>query len=149
MRLNQAGRDLIKRFEGCKLKAYRCAAGVLTIGYGHTGDDVYVGQQISQEEAVALLNADLDKFVTGVEKLVTVDLNDNQFSALVSLAFNIGLGNLKKSNLLKKVNAKDFIGALESWLKWNKAGGKVLKGLTARREAEKELFLKGPCLHCV
>lgn len=149
MRLNQAGRDLIKRFEGCKLKAYRDSVGILTIGYGHTGDDVTVGQQISQQEADNLLNSDLDKFCKGVECVVTTELNDNQFSALVALAYNIGLGNLKKSNLLKKLNARDFSGALESWLKWNKAGGQVLKGLTARREAEKQLFLAGTCLHCV
>lgn len=141
MKLNKAGRDLIKRFEGLKLKSYYCPAGVLTIGYGHTGKDVTVGQQITQVEAERLLNADLDKFVPGVESLLKVVLTDNQFSALVALAYNIGLGNLKKSTLLKKVNASDFTGAVESWLKWNKAGGKVLKGLTARREAETQLFL--------
>jgi len=141
MKLNRAGRDLIKRFEGLRLKSYYCPAGVLTIGYGHTGKDVVVGQQISQVEAERLLNADLDKFVPGVEKLLTVELTDNQFSALIALAYNIGLGNLKKSTLLKKINASDFTGAVESWLKWNKAGGKVLKGLTARREAETQLFL--------
>lgn len=141
MKLNKAGRDLIKRFEGLKLKSYYCPAGVLTIGYGHTGKDVAVGQQITQVEAERLLNADLDKFVPGVESLLKVDLTDNQFSALVSLAYNIGLGNLKKSTLLKKINASDFTGTVESWLKWNKAGGKVLKGLTARREAETQLFL--------
>lgn len=141
MKLNQAGRDLIKRFEGLKLKSYYDAVGVLTIGYGHTGKDVTVGQQITRVEAERLLNADLDKFVPGVESLLKVVLTDNQFSALVCLAYNIGLGNLKKSTLLKKVNASDFTGAVESWLKWNKAGGKVLKGLTARREAETQLFL--------
>lgn len=141
MKLNKAGRDLIKRFEGCKLKAYYDAVGVLTIGYGHTGSDVRVGQQITQQEAEDLLNADLDKFVKGVEKLVTRTLTDNQFSALVSLAYNIGLGNLKKSTLLKNLNAGNVVAVTVSWVKWNKAGGKVLKGLTARRGAEIELFL--------
>lgn len=141
MKLNKAGRDLIKRFEGCKLKAYYDAVGVLTIGYGHTGPDVRVGQQITQQEAEDLLNADLDKFVKGVEKLVTRTLTDNQFSALVSLAYNIGLGNLKKSTLLKNLNAGNVAAVTVSWVKWNKAGGKVLKGLTARRGAEIELFL--------
>ena len=133
--------QLIKEFEGCKLKAYKCPADVWTIGYGHT-DGVKEGDEITQQEADRLLAADVDLFTSGVQRLVTSDINRNQLGALVSFAFNLGLGNLRHSTLLKLVNAGDFVGAANQFPRWNKAAGKVLPGLVRRREAEKQLFLK-------
>ncbi len=138
--INQAGLDLIKKFEGCKLEAYRDAVGVLTIGYGHTGD-VKPGDKISQHQADVILLFDLDKFQLGVG-LVAADANDNQFSAMVSLAFNVGLRAFQNSTLLKKFQAGDHRGAAAEFSKWTRAGGKVLAGLVKRRQAERELFTK-------
>jgi len=132
---------LIKEFEGCKLKAYKCPADVWTIGYGHT-DGVKEGDEITQQEADRLLAGDVELFTTGVQRLVHSDINRNQLGALVSFSFNVGLGNLRHSTLLRMVNAGDFVGAADQFLRWNKAGGKVLAGLTRRREAERQLFLK-------
>jgi lysozyme len=132
---------LIKEFEGCKLKAYKCPADVWTIGYGHT-DGVKEGDEITQQEADRLLASDVELFTTGVQRLVSSDISRNQLGALVSFAYNVGLGNLRHSTLLRMVNAGDFVGAANQFLRWNKAGGKVLAGLTRRREAEKQLFLK-------
>ena len=132
---------IIKEFEGCKLKAYLCPAGVWTIGYGHT-DGVKEGDEITQQEADRLLADDVHSFTAGVQRLVTSDINRNQLGALVSFSFNLGLGNLRHSTLLKLVNAGDFVGAANQFPRWNKAGGKVLAGLTRRREAERKLFLK-------
>jgi lysozyme len=140
--------DLIKNAEGCRLEAYLCSAGKPTIGYGHTGPDVTPGDvgdlTISLEEAEALLKSDLEKFSAGVWDLVTVPLSDNQHGALTSFAFNLGLGNLKASTLLKMVNARDFAGAALQFARWDKAtvrGVKVvLPGLTKRRAAEAKLF---------
>lgn len=131
---------IIKEFEGCKLKAYKCPADVWTIGYGHT-DGVKEGDEITQQEADRLLASDVDLFTSGVKRLVTSDINPNQLGALVSFAFNLGLGNLRHSTLLKLVNAGDFVGAANQFPRWNKAAGKVLPGLIRRREAEKKLFL--------
>ena len=132
---------LIKEFEGCKLKAYKCPAGVWTIGYGHT-DGVKEGDEITQQEADRLLADDVHSFSAGVQRLVTSDINRNQLGALTSFAFNVGLGNLRHSTLLRLVNKGDFVGAANQFPRWNKAGGKVLAGLTRRREAERKLFLK-------
>ena len=132
---------IIKEFEGCKLKAYLCPAGVWTIGYGHT-DGVKEGDEITQQEADRLLASDVDLFTAGVQRLVTSDINRNQLGALTSFAFNVGLGNLRHSTLLRLVNKGDFVGAANQFSRWNKAGGKVLAGLTRRREAERKLFLK-------
>lgn len=134
--------DFVKGFEGKFLEAYYCPAGVLTIGYGHTGDDVKPGMEISEAEADALLAADLEHFARGVDQLVDAPLNDNQFSALVSFCFNLGLGAFKGSTLFKKLKAHDYKGAADEFPRWNKAGGRVLAGLTRRREAERALFLK-------
>lgn len=142
MKISQVGIDLIKSFEGCRLTAYYDAVHVLTIGYGSTGSHVKPGMKITQTEAEALLKKDLIRFENGVNELVNVPLNQFQFDSLVSFSFNLGLGNLKSSTLLKKLNNKDYAGAALEFPKWNKAGGKVLNGLTRRREAEKSLFLK-------
>ena len=133
--ISKKGIDLIKSFEGCKLKEYRCPAGVLTIGYGHTGD-VKEGQVITQAQADSLLVKDLQRFVDGVNKLLKVEVTQCQFDALESFSYNCGLGSLQKSTLLKCVNAKWWTNASKEFLKWNKAGSKVLAGLTRRRIAE-------------
>ncbi len=141
MKISIKGLNLIKSFEGLELKAYKDSVGVLTVGYGSTGPHVYEGLVITEEQAEAMLKSDVSRFERGVTELVKVPLNQNQFDALVSFSFNLGLGNLKSSTLLRKLNASDYSGAANEFLRWNKAGGKVLNGLTRRREAEKKLFL--------
>lgn len=141
MKLSSRGLDLIKSFEGLELKAYKDSVGVLTIGYGSTGSHVTVGKVITKQEADDLLKQDVVRFEKGVSDLVKVSLNQNQFDALVSFAFNLGLSNLKSSTLLKKLNASDYVGASKEFERWNKAAGKVLNGLTRRRIAERDLFL--------
>ena len=141
MKISQKGVDLIKSFEGLELKAYKDSVGVLTIGWGSTGSHVTVGMTITKEQAEKLLKKDLERFEKGVSDLVKVPLNQNQFDALVSFSFNLGLGSLKSSTLLKKLNSSDYSGAANEILRWNRAGNKVLAGLTRRRLAEKELFL--------
>lgn len=141
--INEAGLNLIKEFEGLKLEAYLCPARVPTIGYGTTvypnGEKVSLGDTCTEEEAHKYLISDVDKFENSVKKLVKVELNENQFSALVSFCYNLGAGNLKKSTLLRRLNSGDYNVGNE-FLKWNKASGKILKGLTRRRESEKQLF---------
>jgi len=141
LQLNEDGLNLIKQSEGFRSEAYLCPAGVPTIGYGHT-DNVSLGDTITEENALQLLIDELKYYEDGVKDLVEVDLNDNQFSALVSFAYNVGIGSLEKSTLLKKLNKKDYIGAAEEFARWNKGGGKVLPGLVIRREKEKQLFIK-------
>ena len=139
MKISASGLALIKHFEGCKLKAYKCPAGVWTIGYGSTGSHVKEGMVITQQEADNLLFSDVEKFERQVDSL-GISLKQYQFDALVSFAFNLGFGSLLKSTLLKKMNAGDFNAAALEFLKWNKAKGVVLSGLTKRREAEMRLF---------
>lgn len=122
-----------------KLKAYKCPAGVWTIGYGHTGK-VKEGDLITAETAEKLLLKDVLKFEKGVTKLLKVEVTDNQFNALVSFAFNLGLNNLKNSTLLRMINAGDANIAGPQFLRWVYAGGKKLKGLIRRRKEEKGLF---------
>jgi len=141
-RINERGRNLIKEFEGCRLEAYRCPAGVATVGVGHTGPDVRIPMTITQERADELLDNDLRRFEIGVEALVgNAPTNDNQFAALVSLAFNIGLGRIATSTVMKRHKAGNKVGAANAFLMWNKAGGRVLPGLMRRREAERRLYL--------
>ena len=139
--ISEAGIDLIKEFEGLRLDAYRCPAGKWTIGYGSTAG-VRQGMSITADEADDLLDRDLQFFEAGVEKAVKVKIRQSQFDALVSFAFNLGLGSLKKSTLLKKLNAGDDHGAAEEFLRWCYANGVALTGLLRRRKAERELFLK-------
>lgn len=140
MKLNSAGYDLIKRFEGCKLIAYKCPANVWTIGYGHT-KDVRQGDKISQHQADIMLGYDVEIFENYVNDLIKgCKCTQGQFNALVSFAFNLGNGNLKTSTLLRKFKAGDYEGAAKQFLRWNIAGGKVLDGLTRRREAEEAMF---------
>lgn len=146
--VNPATIKLIKEFEGEKLKAYLDPIGLLTVGVGHLvkkGEPYRLGQVISAAESERLLRDDLLEAETAVMKLVKVKLNDNQWGALVSFVFNLGAGNFQKSTLLKKVNARDYAGAAKEFERWNKAGGKVLAGLTRRRKAERDLFLTPVC----
>ncbi|MFK7088935.1 lysozyme [Chromobacterium violaceum] len=146
MKTNAAGISLIKQFEGVRLAAYQDMVGVWTIGYGHTGPDVKAGMTITQQQADQLLAADLEKFETGVSKAVIVPLNANQFSALVSFSYNLGLGNLRSSTLLRLLNKGDYDGAAAQFPRWNRAGGQAVPGLTRRRKAEQALFLTpAPC----
>ena len=139
-KIGQAGLALIKQYEGCRLAAYRCAAGVWTIGYGHTAG-VHSGMTITQAQADAYLQQDIAKFEGYVNNPayvpITEQLNQNQFDALVSFAFNLGAGNLRK--LCKGRTAAQIARAMPSY---NKAAGKVLAGLTRRRKAEQALFNK-------
>jgi lysozyme len=140
-------KDLIKEFEGCKLVAYQCSAGRWTIGYGNTffedGTAVKPGDRITKERAERLLDIVIKDFSDRIEKTIKTILTDNQKSALLSFTYNVGIANLQKSTLLKKVNfnPNDPTIRLE-FMKWNKAGGKVLNGLTRRREAEANLYFK-------
>lgn len=140
MNISATGLALVKFFEGCKLTAYKCPAGVWTIGYGSTGPHVHEGLKITQERADELLREDLARFEKGVDDAVTVGMTQSQFDALVAFAFNVGLGNLRSSTLLKKVNAHLNQEAPDQFLRWNKAGGVVLAGLTKRRKAEAALY---------
>jgi len=139
MKTGTKGIELIKHFEGCELEAYKCAAGVWTIGYGHikgvTSDSV-----ITQEQAEQMLVEELNEYEGYINNMVTMPLSQNQFDALVSWVYNLGGGNLKASTLLKVVNSGEFNGVPEQIMRWNKAGGKVLEGLTRRRQAEADLF---------
>lgn len=141
--LNDDGLNLIKSFESLRLTAYPdpgTGGDPWTIGYGHTGPDVTEGMTCDQDQADAWLQEDLQSAIDGVTKLVTSDINDNQFSALVSFAYNCGLGNLKTSTLLKDVNTSNFDAAAQEFLKWDHANGQVMPGLLRRRTAESNLF---------
>ena len=140
LRTSERGIDLIKRFEGLRLKAYRCPAGIPTIGYGHTGPEVKADLAITCAEADALLRADLQRFETQVRRHAGV-CGQHQFDALVSFAFNVGFEAMARSTLLRKHRAGDHTGAADEFLRWNRAGGRVLAGLARRREAERKLYL--------
>lgn len=139
MNIGTKGLDLIRFFEGLELNAYQCAAGVWTIGYGHT-KDVQEGMTISEARANEMLAEELNEYESYINGLVTVELNQDQFDAMVSWVYNLGVGNLKASTLLKVLNAGDYDGVPAQMMRWNKAGGKVLEGLTKRRQAEADLF---------
>jgi lysozyme len=142
VKTSQRGIDLIKQSEGCELEAYPdpgTGAEPWTIGYGST-KGVTKGMKISQAEAEFMLVRDLLAFEAGVTNLVKVPITQNQFDALVCFSYNVGLGNLQSSTLLKMVNNRDFAGAAQQFQRWNKAAGKVLNGLTKRRLAEAKLF---------
>lgn len=146
MKINQATVDLVKEFEGYRADAYKCPAGVWTIGYGTTaaagvGIEPKPGMTISKSDAEAYLEATLDKFADKIAPLITAPINENEFGAFLSLAYNIGPGAFRRSSALDAFNDGDKANAAKAILLWNKAGGKVLKGLTRRREAERKLFL--------
>ena len=160
MSISEAGIQLIKSFEGCHNQPYKCPASLWTVGYGRvlypdqarlkTGERAAYplrsehNRVFANDEIDALLEADLLRFEAGVLRLcpATVD-RQCHLDAVVSFAFNVGLGNLQSSTLRMKYNRGDYDGAADEFLKWNKAGGKVLRGLERRREAERALFLAG------
>lgn len=139
--INGSGLALIKRSEGLELKAYRDPVGILTIGYGSTGDHVKPGMVITEAQAEELLKKDLARFEKAVAELCPI-ATDNQFSALVSLAFNVGEGEggLKTSTLRRKHNEGDYVGAANEFARWRFAGGRELPGLVKRRAAEAALY---------
>ena len=144
--VSREGIELIKRFEGLELQSYQDVAGIWTVGYGHTGPEVGPGMVITEAQAEALLIEDLERFERGVSSAVDVNVTQTQFDALVSLAYNIGVGAFSRSTAVKRLNKGDFEGAAEAITWWNKAtinGRKTpVTGLTRRRAAEAALFLQ-------
>ena len=140
--------NTIQQFEGLKLKAYKDSVGIRTIGFGNifnldTGNPIKEGDEITQETADRWLKIEVDQLQAKLKKIITVPLTDNQLTAITSLAYNIGFGAFKRSTLLRLLNAgasKEEVA--KQFLRWNKAGGKEVKGLTNRRQAESNLFLK-------
>jgi len=145
MELSQKGKALIMQFEGCKLLAYQDSVGIWTIGFGNIYYEnnvaVKKGDIITHNRAIELFNLIVKRFEVDVDSLVTSNVNQNQFDAMVSLAYNIGIGNFKSSSLLKMVNKSPNDTAIYlQFLRWNKAKGKVIEGLTRRRMAESNLY---------
>ena len=145
MEVNKAGKDLIKRFEGCKLKAYKCPAMLWTIGYGNTfypdGTKVKEGDVITQQKAEEIFDVLLNDFAAKVDALVKLNVTANNFSALVSFTWNVGVSNFRRSTLLRKVNANPKDPSIRAeFMKWTRANDKVLNGLVRRREAEAKLY---------
>ena len=139
MNISKEGLALIKRFEGCELKAYRCPANVLTIGYGHT-KNVTEDMEITQQEANDMLDEELIEYCEYIDKMVKVSLNQNQFDALVAWIYNLGPTNFRNSTLLTVLNQERYSDVPEQIKRWNKADGKILDDLIKRREAEALLF---------
>ena len=145
MQISNKGIQLIKHYEGVRNKPYRDCVGLWTVGVGHLiGDGKSLPESwnklFTTEEVDALLKQDLVRFERGVQKLLPVPLTQNQFDALISFSFNLGLGVLQRSTLRQNILRKDFKGAAEEFLKYVRAGGKIVKGLVTRRNDEKALF---------
>lgn len=146
MKTSNNGIKLIQKFEGCYLKPYKDPIGLWTVGIGTLiGDGKYLpdswNRTFTLDECYALLRAELTHIERGIVKYISFQLKQNQFDALVSFTYNLGLGTLQRSTLRQKLNRGDIQGCIKSWEKYNKAGGKVFKGLTARRSAEIQLFM--------
>lgn len=144
MKISQQGLDLIKKWEGFRQRAYQDIVGVWTIGFGSTkihGSKVRPTDMITEKEAEGLLQEELETAI--YPHLASLELAQNQFDALCSFIYNLGATNFNKSTLRKKIVAKDYSGAANEFVKWNKAGGKVVDGLTKRRTDESKLFMKG------
>jgi len=139
MNISKEGIALIKKFEGCELEAYKCAAGVWTIGYGHT-KDVKEKDSITKEDAESILVHELQQYCNDVDIAVKVDLKQNEFDALVSWTYNLGPTNLNSSTMLRVLNEGKHDDVPTQIKRWNKAGGEVLKGLIRRRNAEALMF---------
>jgi lysozyme len=137
------GRKLTESFEGLRLVAYQDQGGIWTVGYGHTGPEVHDGYTITAAQADQLLAHDVTTAENAVKRFVTVALTQNEFDAMVDLAFNIGAGNFLKSTLLRLVNQNNFAAAADQFARWNKVSGKVNAGLARRRMSEEELFEQG------
>lgn len=149
--------EMIKHDEGVKTRPYQCPALLWTVGVGHVIDPNHAkvpfaqrknlpipegwDRTLTMDEVNAILKQDLARFEAGVMRLCPKGKSQGQFDALVSFSFNVGLGNLQNSTLRMKHNREDYEGAAEEFLKWNKAGGKVLKGLDKRRKGERALYL--------
>ncbi len=148
MQINRAGLELLKSFEGWRSRAYQDVTGLWTIGYGHTSragpPNVQPGMTISRAEGNIILRRDLEAFGAEIAPLIKVRLNANQYSALLSFAYNVGTANFKKSSVLAFVNQKRFAEVPGRLALWTRAGGKVLRGLSRRRAAEGALFLRPP-----
>ena len=145
MQYSKNGLHLTESFEGVRLSAYPdhgTGGDPWTIGYGHTGPEVHSGMTITQEQAELYLAEDVKRAETDVNAKLTVEVTQDEFDALVDFAFNCGCGNLNNSTLLKKLNAGDFEGAAQEFLKWDMAAGHHMAGLLRRRQAEELLFLK-------
>jgi lysozyme len=142
-RCNAAGVAIIKQFESLQLDSYRCEAGVWSIGYGSTRH-VVPGMTITEEEAEERLRRDLEEAEAAVERMVRTKITDDQYSALVSLVFNCGEGNIAKSTLIRKVNANLPLEAWAEFSRWVHAGGRISQGLIRRRIAEQKLFKPKP-----
>ena len=141
MNISYKGLRLIKECEGLRLSPYTCSAGVPTIGYGSTGDHVTLAMDpITKEEANCLLRCDIANSMSIVSQKVSVDLNQNQYDALVSFVYNIGSGNFSRSTLLRYLNKGDYEAAENEFWKWRRGGGEILPGLVKRRELERQLF---------
>ncbi len=143
LRIGSKGIQLIKTFEGVKLRSYRCPAGIWTIGVGHTGSDVSPGMVITEQQAMDILHRDLNRFERDVKSNVRVPLTQWQFDALVSFVYNVGPGNFRSSTLLKKLNQSLYEEVPAQMMRWNKANGVALAGLTRRRASEGRLFETG------
>ncbi len=139
-RCSAEGLALTKRYEGLRKLAYQDSGGIWTIGYGHTGTDVVAGKSISELEAEALLRADLRSAIDCVNSHLKIAPSQNQFDALVDFCFNAGRGNFAKSNLLTRVNARDFAGAAQQFGLWINVNGQPSRGLQRRRAAEAAMF---------
>ena len=137
--MSAAGLDLIKSFEGFRAQPYYCAGGKLTVGYGHTSG-VWQGMRVSEKDADVFLRVDVQRIEREVDELVKVPLSQGQYDALISFTFNVGVGALQKSTLLRLLNEGNYAAVPEQMKRWTKAGGKDLPGLVRRREAEAELF---------
>lgn len=137
---SDAGLNLTKQFEGLSLTSYQDQVGVWTIGYGHTGPNVHGGMTITEAQAELLLESDVAAAVTGVNRAVTAQIQQNHFDALVDFAFNLGCASLLSSTLLRLINAGDLAAAAPQFLLWDHAGGVVVPGLLRRRQAEMDLF---------
>lgn len=145
MNISRNGVELIQEFEGYSDVAYKDVVGIWTIGWGSLfieGKRVTMGMKVTKEQAEKQLLLDISRFEDIVRRFVKVELTQNQFDALVSFTYNLGEGNLSRSTLLKKLNLRDYKGAADEFLKWNRAGGKVVNGLVRRRSRERDLFLQ-------
>lgn len=139
--ITQEGLDLIKSFEGFSPTTYLCSAGVPTIGYGHAIKRGESFTLITEEDAENILARDVSVAEKGVLRLISVPLSDGQFNALVSFSFNLGTGALQRSTLRLKLNRGEYVDTSDEFMKWIRAGGRVIKGLIRRREAERRMFL--------
>jgi len=141
MNLSRDGLDFIKSFEGFSPVPYKCPSGYLTIGYGHLIKSEESFSHLTEEEALNLLEQDIQKASYAVQRLIEISLNQNQFDALCSFTFNLGAGALQRSTLRQKINRSEFIDAGDEFLRWVRAKGRILPGLMVRRTQERLLFL--------